>query len=104
MPQIVFTDQPRLDKQQLVEILRAADEQYDPVEELLDLQRELLVVEQKQGITSAEFYQRYHAGEMGDAVEIVRWAALYRQYVQLKSMISDSLNVVVSINSVPLPV
>jgi len=85
-------------------MLRAADEHDDPVEELLDLQRELIVFEQKQGIASAEFYRRYHAGEMGDAVEIVHWAGLYRQYVQLKSVISDSLNVVVSINTVPLPV
>ena len=40
MPQIVFANEPRLDREQMIEMLRSADEQYDPVEELLDLQRE----------------------------------------------------------------
>ena len=103
MPQIVFANEPRLDREQMIEMLRSGDEQYDPVEELLDLQRELIAFEQEHGISSVELHRRYHAGEMGDAVEVVHWAGLYRQYVQLKSVISDSLNVVVSTSSVLLP-
>ena len=103
MPQITYANEPRLDREQLIAMLRNAEEQYNPVDELLDLQRELIAFEQAHGMSSAELHRRYHAGEMGDAVEIVRWAGLYRQYVELKSVISDSLNVVVSTSSVLLP-
>lgn len=40
MPEITLTDQPRLDRRQFMERLRTAEEDYDPVEELLDIQRD----------------------------------------------------------------
>ena len=86
MPQITFADQPRLDRSQLTKLLREAEEQYDPVDELLDMQREIIALEQKHDISSTELYRRYQAGEIGDAVEIVYWAGLHRQYVELKSI------------------
>lgn len=76
--------------------LREADEQYDPVEKLLTLERQLAVLEQKHGITSPEFFQRYQAGAMGDSVEFVSWAGRYRLYRELKAAISASLKLVVS--------
>lgn len=103
MSQITFADQPRLDRDQLTKVLREAEEQYNPVDELLDMQRELIALEQRYGISSTELHRRFQAGEMGDAVEIVYWASLHRQYVELKSIISDSLDVVVSTSPVALP-
>jgi hypothetical protein len=85
------------------ETLRAVREQvadYDPVDKLLQLQRELLSLEQRYGLSSSEFYRRYQAGEMGDDVEIVGWAGRYRAFVELRSSIADSLNQVIVL---PIP-
>ena len=89
MPEITLTDQPRLDRRQFIEQLLTAEEDYDPVEELLAMQRDLIELEQKHGMTSSEFSRRYCAGEMGDAVEIVYWVGLHRQYSALKSLVTS---------------
>lgn len=55
-------------------ILRTLREQavdYDPVDKLLQLQRDLLEREQQYGISSEEFYRRHQVGEMSDDAEIV---------------------------------
>ena len=84
--------------------LREAHEQYDPVETLLTLQRELIALETKHAITSDVAYQRYQAGEAGDTLEFIWWVGRYRQYMQLKSTISDSLQLVVAAPSAtPIP-
>lgn len=44
---------------------REASEQYDPVEELLRLQRELDALEQRYQLSSAECYRRFAAGGNG---------------------------------------
>ena len=76
--------------------LREADDQYDPVEKLLTLERQLALLEQSHSITSAEFFLRYQAGVMGDSVEFVGWAGRYRLYRELKAAISASLKLIVS--------
>ena len=66
-----------------VETLRTVREQaadYDPIDKLLQLQRDLLALEQRYDLPSPEFYRRYQAGEMGDDVEIVGWAGRYRVF------------------------
>lgn len=71
-------------------LLRALREQaadYDPVDKLLELQRDLLAMEQQYGISSEEFYRRYQVGEMGDDAEIVGWAGRYRAFLELNSSI-----------------
>lgn len=65
--------------------LSEAREQYDPVETLLAMQRELIELEAKYGMPSAEAYRRYQAGEAGDDIELVWWVGRYRQYLQLGS-------------------
>ncbi|GAB4154467.1 MAG: hypothetical protein Fur0021_21040 [Candidatus Promineifilaceae bacterium] len=77
-------------------MLQDATNNYDSIEELLQLERQLVQLEQTHGLTSVEFYRRYQAGEMGDDVSIVAWAGRYRLYLRLRRMISDSLKVVLS--------
>ena len=87
-----------------VETLRTVREQaadYDPIDKLLQLQRDLLALEQRYDLPSPEFYRRYQAGEMGDDVEIVGWAGRYRVFLELRDSITDSLNQVVAL---PIPV
>lgn len=91
-------------EQSAVATLRAVREQvaiYDPVDKLLQLQRELLILEQRYGLSSSEFYRRYQAGDMGDDVEIVGWAGRYRAFLELRGSIADSLNQIVVL---PMPV
>jgi len=78
--------------------LREVSAQYDPVEKLLSLERDMAVFEQTHGITSSEFFRRYQAGMMGDAIEYMRWAGRYKLYQSLKGLISSSLQMVVAEN------
>jgi hypothetical protein len=83
--------------------LRETREQYDPLDALLVLQRELITLESKHGMASEDFYRQYQAGDAGDATELIWWAGRYRQYVQLKTAIRENLDVVVASESVVLP-
>jgi hypothetical protein len=83
----------------LVEFMRQIsnqDAQYDPVETLLSLERDLFILEQKYGLSSAEFYQQYQAGIAGDALEFVSWAGRYHLYRNLRQAISASLQLIIS--------
>jgi hypothetical protein len=47
MPVYEFNQQTMLTPAEFTQLLRGADEHYDPVEELLSLERELATLEQK---------------------------------------------------------
>ncbi len=78
--------------------LREVSAQYDPVDKLLSLERDMALLEQTHGFSSSEFFRRYQAGTMGDSIEYVRWAGRYKLYQNLKSLISTSLQMVVTEN------
>lgn len=97
MPTFDFTSETMPTPDEFARMLREASEQYDPVEELLRLERELVHLEEKYDKPSAEFYRQYRQGLAGDAVEIVRWAGLYELYLDLKQTISNSLKLVLAV-------
>ncbi|WP_374689349.1 hypothetical protein [Promineifilum sp.] len=99
MPVYQFSQETIPSTAKLHALFRQADETYDPLEELLRLERELAQLEAEHGMSSSEFFKRYQAGEMGDAVEVVTWAGRYRLYLNLKRAISESLRVVVTVAS-----
>jgi hypothetical protein len=76
--------------------LQEAHAQYDPIDELLSLERKLMLREQQHGQNSAEFYARFLKGEGGDSPDAVAWVGLYEAYLHLKSSISESLSLVVT--------
>ena len=45
-------------------------------QQLTELQQDLALFEQQYGMTSAEFYQRFQAGKLGDDMDYVEWASL----------------------------
>ncbi len=102
MPIIEFDQENRPSVAELRQLLQDAEETYDPIEELLRLERQLAQLEQTHNLASAEFYRRYRAGKMGDDVQFVAWAGRYRLYVRLKETISNSLKLVLT-GSPPLP-
>jgi hypothetical protein len=105
MPTFEFNSETMPTPEEFARMLREASEQYDPVEELLRLERELVRLEQKYGKSSAEFYGQYRQGLAGDAVEIVGWAGLYELYIDLKRTVSNSLKLVLAVRpEVPVQV
>ena len=87
MSNIEFSEGNLPSVEEFVRRLQEAKLQYDPVDKLLALERELAALEQQHHIASDEFFRRYQVGEMGDATEYVRWAGRYRLYQNLKEMI-----------------
>jgi hypothetical protein len=80
--------------EELRKMMADAWQNYDPLEELLRLERQLAGFEQQFNIPSQEFFARYEQGQVGDDVEMVRWAGRYRLYLRLKETISKSLELV----------
>jgi len=70
--------------EELKRILATALENVSPADDFVQLVRELAWLEQKHGMDSAEFYEKYQRGEMGDAMEIMEWASKYRIYREMK--------------------
>ena len=91
-----FTNGALPSREDFFRLLQEASEQYDPVDKLLALDRELIAFEQKHGMASALFFLRFEAGELGDALDFIRWAGRYELYLHLKTMISASLDLVVT--------
>jgi hypothetical protein len=102
MSTIEFNQENKPSVAELRQLLQDAEENYDPIEELLHLERQLAQLEQTHGLTSADFYRRYQAGKMGDDLTFITWAGRYRLYLRLKESISNSLKLVLA-DSPPLP-
>ena len=96
MPTFHFADEPLPSPDELRRLLREAGERYDPLEELLALERELAAREQQYNLSSAEFYQCFLAGQTGDDPEIVGWIGRYEAYLRLKQAIAESLKLVLA--------
>jgi hypothetical protein len=94
MPTFHFTAETMPTPEEFRRMLREASENYDPLEELLALEREFVDLERKHGLSSAEFYARFLRGEAGDSPEMVTWAGLFEIHMGLKRAISDCVNTV----------
>lgn len=53
----------------------------------LELEEELQNFEQHYQISSAEFYQKFHLGQLGDNIEFVEWNAFYEMWQRLQEHI-----------------
>ena len=65
MPKLRYTNGQLPTPEEFARQLEEAREKYDPLEELLSLERDLMLREQRHGQSSAEFYARFLAGEGG---------------------------------------
>ncbi|GEM_PF-1432456 len=64
----------------------------NPIDDLLALVGDLRHFEQKYGMTSEEFYQKYTAGILDDELQhCLIWAATYRMFVKCKRQIENAL-------------
>lgn len=97
MPVIEFTKETMPEtREEFSLLLEEARSNANPLDDLLALGRQLLSFEQRYDMTSAEFYDRYKRGELGDDMDFVRWAGRYRLYLELKEEIEKSLAMVLT--------
>ena len=52
-----------------------------------DIEADLQQLEQQYQMSSAEFYQRFHSGELGDEIDFVEWNAFYEMWKALQEQI-----------------
>ncbi|MEZ4517432.1 MAG: hypothetical protein R3C44_11575 [Chloroflexota bacterium] len=46
------------------------------------LESDLTEFEDKYGLKSSQFFERFEHGDMGDAMDYIEWASLYQMYVR----------------------
>jgi len=64
----------------------------NPVDDLLELSARLYEFEQKYVMSSDDFYQRYQAGTLDDALQhCVEWAAVYDLFLKTRRMLEATL-------------
>ncbi len=76
---------------EIVKALREAAQHASPLDDLIELTRDLVKMEIKYQMPSGELYWKYKKGEMGDDVEIMQWASRYDRHRKLKLKIEQIL-------------
>jgi hypothetical protein len=71
--------------------LKEAIEQSTPISDLCELVEELVIYEQKYGVKSPIFYDKFMRGEMGDDMDFIGWAGAYERFTSLKKYIERRL-------------
>jgi len=83
------------------EALQAAWRGRAPIDDLVQLVRDLTLLEQKFDMDSTEFYKRYQRGEMGDEMEFMRWATRFEIFEEMKRDLDSTFSL---LEQYPLPV
>jgi hypothetical protein len=60
--------------------------------QLAGLREELERYEQRYGMSSADFFARYQAGQMGDDADVFEWNALYKMHTRLADAVKSPHN------------
>ncbi|MEK9162039.1 MAG: hypothetical protein AAB261_01955 [Chloroflexota bacterium] len=85
MPKVSYTKENMPKKPgEMMKALREAAKTTTPIDDLIDLTREMVHLEIKYKMSSEEFYQKFNKGEMGDRMEIMHWVGTYEMYKRLK--------------------
>lgn len=85
MPTIRFTEKEWPESAgEFRRTLQEAEYAAAPIDDFVQLVRDLTLLEQKHGVSSAEFYERFQRGEMGDEMEFMRWATKFEIYEEMK--------------------
>jgi len=85
MPKVSYTKENMPKKPgEMVKALREAAKTTTPLDDLIDLTRDMVYLEIKYKMSSEEFFAKFEKGEMGDKMEIMIWAGNFRMYQRLK--------------------
>ncbi len=75
-----YADEPELERV-LGKLLDAALSQHRL--RLERFERDLMKFEQRYGMKSSEFYNRFKSGDLGDAMDFFEWLGIYELYGEL---------------------
>ena len=64
-----------------------------PLDALVAVSKQLSLYEDRHGMDSETFFDRYQKGLVGDDAELVEWANAYRHYVALHQQLESQLRV-----------
>ena len=79
-------------QEEFAQALSQAMSMANPVDDLLELFERLHAFEQKYGLSSAEFFQKYQAGELPEPLQhCIEWAALYDLFLKTKRVLEATL-------------
>jgi hypothetical protein len=65
--------------------LQIALENVSPLDDFIQVIRDLTHLENKYNLESRLFYERFQEGRMGDDIEFIRWANKYEIYQETKA-------------------
>ena len=91
MPHLTYDENSLLTPEEFRKALNEMSEQYDPIGDLLFVHRKIVLLEEKYGVSSEEFYRLFYEGKTGDDVDMVGWVGYYRELTALKSAIAQAL-------------
>ncbi len=74
----------------------------NPVDDLLELAKELQGYERRHGMSSEEFFRRFQQGELGDALDYIDWAGAYHLFLDRKARVEAALMQVAIWQQLPL--
>ncbi len=78
----------------LKQILRQSLERAVPLDDFIQVIRELTQYELRHGMTSSIFFARFTAGELGDEIDLLRWANKYEIYQETKVELEQMVDLV----------
>jgi hypothetical protein len=70
---------------------KETSEYSSPVDALATVAKRLNVYEDRYGMTSEDFCNRYEKGQMEDSIDLVEWANGYQHYVAIRLEIDKHL-------------
>lgn len=91
MTKVVITEENKPTPEEFQRMLKEAMAKSNPVDELIELSHELYELEQRYGMSSAEFYEKYRKGELGDNEDIMHWAIVYSSFLRRKQSVEAAL-------------
>jgi hypothetical protein len=80
--------------EKLKETLQQTLEQTQPLDDFVRLVRGLAQYEIRHGMSSETFFARFEAGQLGDEVDLLRWANQYQIYRETKAELDHMVDLI----------
>jgi hypothetical protein len=74
--------------------LRQALEQTTPLDDFVQVIRDLTQYEIRRGMDSSSFFARFEAGELDDDIDLIRWANKYEIYQETKAELDHMVDLI----------
>lgn len=97
MAKITITQDNLLTSEEFKKKLEEIDSNASPMDNMLDLMREMIAFEQQYNMPSDEFYACFMRGEMGDALDFIEWAGEYESFLEIKEEMESRMSITIGV-------